>query len=219
MKQTPFQSVLLIGSLWAGATIGFYLFLPVLGLSLSYNATPVGIALYYLVWIGIALYACEDVWRARARPEWIYGIIGSAVFGMCAGGFVWFFAGTTAPAIPDYGQATDLLLATPWYFLPKSVEILFQQILIAAFVYRLSDSLSLRQIVLWYAILFGGAHILLLLGGSFPPAVLIMTLSAVASAAFFPYVLLRIRYGFVYAYITHWLFYAVLSLLLRLASS
>ena len=56
----------------------------------------------------------------------------------------------------------------------------------------------------------------MLLGGPFPPEVLIMTLAAVTSSAVFPYLMIRARHGFLYCYEIHWSFYAALILLLRL---
>lgn len=216
----PIQAIAYTASLWAAASAAFYLFLPVLGVDVSYNASPVSIALFYLAWVGIAAITFRDLYREHV-PSWreFYGdAVLSLIFGIGAGLFLWALSQLAEPGVPAIQHATDILRATPWYFLPKSIEILFQQLLIAALVLALGARFRFRTTVLLYAILFGSAHLLLLFGGQFPPTVLIMTLAAVTSSAFFPYLLLRVRRGFLYCYMIHWAFYAALILLLRLAA-
>jgi hypothetical protein len=92
---------------------------------------------------------------------------------------VWFlsftgcllFAAYVLPLLPPLNwteswNPPDVRIATPWYFLPKSIEILFQQLLVVALVLTLSaQQYSLRQISIYCALLFGAMHILLVFGG------------------------------------------------------
>jgi hypothetical protein len=207
-----------IAVLWIGVMLGYYAVLPYFGFSIGYNTQPTLVAAYYAWWILITVYAFRGVFLGHlpSARELRVDTALSALFALGASGFLWMFSHLEAPHLSAFEPATDLLLASPWYFLPKSIEILLQQVLIAVFVLELArQNFSLRIIVLVYAIVFGSAHLLLFFGGSFPPTVLIMTLAAVVSAAFFPYLMLRVPRGFLYAYMMHWIFYALLALLLR----
>lgn len=110
-----------------------------------------------------------------------------------------------------------LLLATPAYFFPKAADILFQQSLIAALVLAFSArTQSFPRVRLWYLVCFGGAHLaLFVIPGILPLYALVMTLAALASAFVFPYLILYVRGGFIYSYMTHLLFYILLALLIH----
>jgi hypothetical protein len=110
---------------------------------------------------------------------------------------------------------SDLFVATPWYFLPKSIDILYQQLLIAALVLSLGSRFSVRATSIIYTGLFAAAHLLLFFGGQFSPATYLMLLGAIASGALFPYLLLKVRHGFIYTYAIHWMFYALVVAVLR----
>jgi len=98
----------------------------------------------------------------------------------------------------------------PWYFLPKSVEILFQQSLMTALVVALAaQNLRLGQIALLTAILFGGFHLTLALDGANPFYVLRYTVAATLFGAITPYQMLKMRNGFVYSFSLHWGWYAL----------
>lgn len=218
---TPIQAIAYAGSLWAGASALFYYTLPLLGVALGYNSSPVAICAFYLMWTGISVFTFKDIFYNRMpNVRALHSdLLVSALFGLGAWVFLLLFSYLPVPQyIRPLEPVTDLLLATPWYFLPKAAEILFQQTLIAAIVFSLAKTFSLRTTVLVYAVAFGAAHLLMLLGGSFPPEVLIMTLAAVISSAVFPYLMIRARHGFLYCYAIHWSFYAALILLVRLMS-
>lgn len=204
--------------LWAGVLVGYYVLLPYLGLDIGYNSHPFLVADYYAAWSLATFLAFERIFLAhlpQARRLRLDSVL-SAFFVVAASIFLWAFSFLSAPHIPSLEPATDLLLATPWYFLPKSIEIFLQQLLIAAFVFELDrQRYALQTIIITYALAFGAAHTLLIFTGSFPPTVLIMTLGAILSAAVFPYLLLRVRHGFLYSYVIHWAFYALMALALR----
>lgn len=94
------------------------------------------------------------------------------------------------------------------YMISKAFEIFYQQILIIVLIYILRyDGFSIFWITVAFVFLFGFAHL---------PALrlyhetwfgILIFLSALFSAFFFPYIILNFSYGFVYTYITHFLFY------------
>ena len=104
----------------------------------------------------------------------------------------------------------DLVAATPWYFLPKSIDILFQQLLVLALVLALSAKrFSLRRISIYRAAMFGSVHVLLAFGGVPFGYVIRFMISAAAFGFLFPYLLLRVPNWLAYSYVIHWLYYAL----------
>jgi hypothetical protein len=87
-------------------------------------------------------------------------------------------------------------MATPAYFFPKTVEILFQQLLVLALIVSLSlDGLPLRTTALFSALLFGGMHILLAYSGIPPRAVITLIVAATLFGASLPKLIQQTRFG------------------------
>jgi hypothetical protein len=205
-------AVLAVAVAWITSDLGYYLLLPAVGIRLGYNVAPFAIGLYYAACISIAvavfwpLYRSWTPFQNRART---YLFLVASVAAVAA------FAVFGLPKFPpiiwtESWDAPDLMLANEWYFLPKSIEILFQQLLIAALVLALAANnytISMNAIVC--AMLFGSAHLLLGFGG-LPFGY--VTRFAAAAAAFglvFPLLILRVPNGFAYSYALHWLYYIV----------
>ncbi|MCX6820175.1 MAG: hypothetical protein NT019_02780 [Candidatus Adlerbacteria bacterium] len=206
-------------ALWASCIFGYYTILPLFGLQLSYNSSPIAIAVYFLLWSALATVYFWDVfarWLRIDRRIWVYSAT-SLLFA----GLIWIllYLFTFLPAVNGLLAApyTDILFATPWYFLPKAAEILLQQLLIAVLVLELSFRLrSLKQVVLGYAVCFGLIHVFLFLFTGAPVLyATIMTSAALLSASVFPYLILRVRGGFVYAYVIQLVFYILLAMFLH----
>ena len=180
-----------VTALWAVANVGYFLFAPVFGYDASYNAAHAQMAMYFLFWAAVSV---TLLWM-----------------------LLYVFSLLPALQGPVLAPYTDLLLATPWYFLPKAAELLVQQVLIAALVLGLWHYFrSLPKVVVWYAALFGGGHVALFLLSNAPtPHATAMTLAALISALIFPYLLLRVRGGFIYSYLLHFIFYIALALVLH----
>ncbi len=202
----------LIGAAWLAADAGYYFALPLLTEPLSYNAAPTVIGLYYAAWIAIAVTAFRSLYRGWIPHE----------NSIPAHGFIWtgigalaLFAVYAVPALPkivwtETWSPPELMRVTPWYFLPKSIEILFQQLLIAATVFALSaHRVSIRTMSIGCALLFGASHLLLAFGGVPFGYVLRFVAAATAFGLLFPYLILRVRNGFLYSYGVHWLYYVV----------
>jgi hypothetical protein len=221
------STIALIAVLWTVSDIGYYFLLPVLGLQPSYNSDPVAITLYYVFWIGIAVIT---FWPLYARWS-LYG--NRATFGnRLASYLVWslsfagctLFAAYVLPLLPltswtQPWSPPEVRIATPWYFLPKSADILFQQLLVAALVLALSaQHYGIRKISAYCATLFGCAHILLIFGGLPLGYVTRFMVAAAVFGFVFPYLILRVPNGFAYSYIVHWIYYAVTVMTPRIFS-
>lgn len=218
-KETPLIWLLLqIASIWIISDVGYYIFLPALGFNGGFSANPFVITVYYLFWLAITVFAFWNIYREWKTIErkristYIFLLIGSVA--------VILYFTYILPHFPaiSWNKLTkppsELLLATPWYFLPKSIDILMQQLLVAAMVLSFSfQKFSLRAISVWCAILFGGAHLFLIFGGETLLYVTVFTVSAFVAGLCFPYLILRVKNGFIYSYFLHWSFYAVVIVL------
>jgi len=207
-----------IAGIWIAADLGFYFLLPILGVQPSYNAGSLAIALYYAFWIGIAVITFWPIyvtwprygrWPTFERRYTSY-LVWSIAFGGCVA-----FAAYVLPLLPpttwtESWNPPEVRVATPAYFLPKSIDILFQQLLVVAFVLALSaQEFSLRRISMYCGLTFGAAHILLAFGDTPVGYVIRFMIAATAFGFLFPYLILRVRNGFAYSYVVHWLYYAV----------
>ncbi len=95
------------------------------------------------------------------------------------------------------------------YLISKTFEIIFQQVgIIILIVILLELELSLSMIIFMFAILFGGAHIgLFKTEGKFWGSYFFIF--SIFSAFLFPILILNVNYGFIYAFIVHWIFYII----------
>jgi hypothetical protein len=125
-----------------------------------------------------------------------------------------------SPAWTESWSPPEIRVATSWYFLPKSIEILFQQLLIVALVLALSaQHYSLRKTSVYCALAFGAVHILLVFDGVPSGYVARFALAASVFGFAFPYLILRVPNGVAYSYIVHWLYYAVTVAMPRIVLS
>lgn len=99
------------------------------------------------------------------------------------------------------------------YFLSKSFEILFQQIMIALLaIWLLSSGLAFFMVVFAFALIFGLGHVPNLFFGNKSIGLFFLIASIVSSFAF-PFLILNVEWGFVYSYIVHWVFYIIAGFL------
>ena len=217
-----------IGAIWIVSDIGYYLLLPVLGITPGYNEGPVAITLYYTFWVGIAVitfwplygnWSLYGKWSTFENRLTSYGLW-SLSFAGCI-----LFAAYVLPSLPTVSwteswNPPDIRVATPWYFLPKSIEILFQQLLVVALVLALAtQDYSVRTIAICCALLFGGTHILLGFGGVPLGYVIRFMVSAAIFGFAFPYLILKVQNGLAYSYMIHWLYYAASVMLPHIFAS
>lgn len=225
-QQVPLTRTLAqIAAIWVLSDLGFYLVLPALGLPARYNTDPVTVSVRYLYWVGIAVITFWPLfarWPRYGRwPTFQNRIASYAIWTLSFGGCA-MFATFVLPALPplewtESWSPPELRVATPAYFLPKSVEILFQQLLIVAFVLCLAErNISLRRISLYCALGFGITHVLLAFSGVPTVYVIRFMVSAAVFGSVFPYFVLRVPNGLAYTYVIHWIYYAASVVLAHL---
>ncbi|MEK7567034.1 MAG: hypothetical protein AAB527_02800 [Patescibacteria group bacterium] len=201
-----------IASIWIAAEAGFHILLPAVGIGAKYNDEPIAIAVYYSFWIFVAIvnfWHLYKGWRPVENRQSAYALL-SLIFAAII--IFIYFVFPLLPAInwAESWDAPEVMLATPWYFLPKSIDILLQQLLISALVLAFfAKKYSLRAISWWSAFIFGGAHLLLVFWGLPLVFTMWLTLSAVVFALIFPRLILKTPNGFLYSYALHWLYYAL----------
>lgn len=204
-----------IATLWIAADVGYWIILPLFGVSIDYNESPVIIALYYAFWFvaSIIVFRHSLFQQIRSRRLWSYTVL-SLGFSATALASVQAIALLPATSGEMFTPYADVVYASRWFFLPKSIEILVQQTLITALVIALARQLHFtKRVSIAYAILFGCAYmVMFVISGAPTPYTVIMTLAALASAALFPHLILHVKNGFVYAYAIHFIFYILLAL-------
>jgi hypothetical protein len=216
------STLALIAAIWVVSDLGYYFLLPLLGVKSSYNVGSVAIALYYIFWIGIAVITFWDLYSRWAKFD--NRLASYAVWSISFGGCT-LFAAYLLPLLPPTNWAQpwsppDVAVATEWYFLPKSIDILFQQLLVVALVLSLfARGYDIRRISLYCAALFGGTHILLAFGGVPLGYVIRFMVFAALFGLIFPHLILRIPNGLGYSYMLHWVYYAITVLMPRIFSS
>jgi hypothetical protein len=223
-KSEQFRIIAQIAFIWLVSDLGYYLVLPRLGVTPQYNESGMAIALYYFYWIGLSVVLFWPVyvtWQEQSRWNTFDNrLISATVWTAFFFGAV-LFVGFVMPALPPFAAPEgttppELPFANRWYFLPKSVDILFQQLLVAALVLSLAaQKTKMRRIALICAALFGGSHVLLLFGGAPLGYVVRFSVMAFIFGLIFPYLMLRVRNGLAYSYITHWSFYAIVIVIAR----
>ncbi len=220
-----------IFALWMLVNVGCYTLLPLFGFDTSYNSEPIAIALYFLGWVVLCIFCFGDVFRAwknegkpigmfrfwKPKKPQIWMIVAQSLAGaMLIWMLIYGFSFSPALKGPILAPYTDILFSTPWYFLPKSVEILIQQILLTALVLTFHLRFrSFRKVLVGYLTYFVGAHLLYLFAGMPTMYWAIITMGALLSTVVFPYLILRVRGGFVLTYILHLVFYLGLAMFLH----
>jgi hypothetical protein len=147
------QRILVVVGLWTLTSLLFYRIQTALGSDNGYNDAPVLFAVFYAAasLLVVALYhKSYQNWAKREVPpsdSWP-GFVMAAIVAV----FAVFVLGLL-PAIDWQSDqpVPGLLAATPWYFLPKSAEILFQQVLITTLIvgfYKAGLSLRLTALLI-----------------------------------------------------------------------
>lgn len=207
------STLALVAVFWSVSSWGYYALVEALAVESGYDDAPILFACYYLGWSMVALLAFRQVFaRQLSRPILFAHAVALAPILIAYGAFV----SLALPLLPDVSifrappNPPEFMFASAWYYLPKSVDILFQQVLVAAMVLRAHQArVPLRAICILMAVMFGGFHLTLALDGFSPLYVARFTVAASIFGLVTPWLYLRTRYGFRWAYGLHWGFYAL----------
>ncbi|MCB1335106.1 MAG: hypothetical protein KDK26_16010 [Roseivivax sp.] len=209
----------LVAGLWSLSSVGYYALSGAIGAHVGYNDAPVLFAAYYAAWSALAaLLMRTPLGLLAAQPP-----RSLALGGLALAAAMLAYVVLALPLLPQTAWTRDntpveFFWATQWYFLPKTVEIAFQQILIAALVTSIAGlGVPMWKIALTVALLFGGFHLTLGLAYPNPFYVARYTAAAALFGALVPWLLLRVAGGFLITFALHWAYYALDILLIHLA--
>ncbi len=215
----------LIAAIWILSDLGYYFALPALSFEPNYNHDPIAAATYYVFWVGVAVITFSKIctsWRSFSQWELFENRPRSLALWAVFFALAITFTAYVLPGLPpfewppEWGPVPELPQAQPTYFLPKSFDILFQQILILALVLSLArEGFTLRHISLACGALFGGVHVLLMFDAVGWSYVVRFAVVATLFGLIFPVLILRVRNGLAYSYAVHWFYYALTVFLAR----
>lgn len=219
------RDIALIAALWILSDLGYYFLLPALSYESDYNHHPIATATYYVFWIGVAAITFSRIcasWRQLSRWGLFENRLLSLVLWTVFFAVALTFTAYVLPSLPpfewspEWGPEPKLPQAQSVYFLPKSFEILFQQILILALVLTLArQGFTLKRISLTCGAIFGGMHLLLMFDAVSWSYVLRFSVVATLFGLIFPVLILRVRNGLAYSFAVHWFYYALTVFLAR----
>ncbi|MGP6085383.1 hypothetical protein [Antarctobacter jejuensis] len=201
----------LITATWTLSSIGYYDITEAFGLPHGYNDAPVLLSLYYGGWVLLVHWLFRPDFAAWTREKSpgedrfapLFLLVLFAVFSLK------ILPHLPKPDPPEDLAVADIVFAQSWYFIPKTVEILFQQILLTALVIEFQAmKVGLGRMTVLIAGLFGGFHLSLALTGASDFYVARYTVAATLYGMVFPYLILHRRNGYVWAFGLHWGFYA-----------
>ena len=184
------------------------------GKGIDYISRPIVTSLYFGVMslAAVAIYY-RDIFNHLATPAYATLAV-SFLFLVVLILFPKLLKGSDGLSVISKNNRNVFFLRMSYsYILSKSVEILFQQVVVFTLVIKLAgiypDPFAVIGI---FAILFTAVHlpITAFIGFKFG---MIFTVAAALSALVFPPLILGFGGGFVYSYIIHWLFYLLLTLL------
>ncbi|KQB97707.1 hypothetical protein AL073_01850 [Loktanella sp. 1ANDIMAR09] len=200
--------ILMIGVLWSVSSVGYYQLKDVLGLSNGYLDAPFVYSAYYLGFAILAVLMFQH--RLRTWQPLAHGVFPIlAVIGMIS-----VFTLIVLPALPEIDMSLapldppEFMFADAIYYVPKSFEILFQQVLILTIVLLFSAfGWPTLHVGFLTAILFGLFHLSLIFNGATSFYVARFTIAAICFGAVVPNLMLATRNGATLSYGLHWGFY------------
>ncbi len=205
-------AVVKVATLWVISTQTYYALVEALGLERGYDGAPILFTAYYLAWAAVAVWLFRpvilgDLDRTRMSREALMMapiLSGFALFVIYGLPLLPNVSEIRAPADPP-----EFMFASAWYYLPKSADILFQQVLVAALIFTaVRAEFNVPAISIGMAGAFGLFHVGLAFDGFTWLYVARFTLAATVFGALLPYLYLHLRSGFRWAYSLHWGFYA-----------
>lgn len=208
------QTFAAVAVIWTATSLSYYWLMGALGVEDGLNDAPAFYAAFYAAWTALAFLAFR-----RSHFDWLTAetlhrhlppaiLVAVVLFGIAAIGL------PSLPGLP-FGSPDGPphpFEMTSAYFLPKSAEILLQQLLIAAMTIELKfRQLSDVKVATLVGLLFGGAHMMWAVIYPEPVILLRLTFAALLLGTLAPWLMLRLRGGFLVSYTVHWALYAWLA--------
>lgn len=205
--------LIVVAAFWSGTSQLYYLLVDALNLENGYDDAPFLFAAFYLFWA-----ACVALLFRKPLFEG-YTMTGLAMKGATIVPVLAVFGAYVAlilPLLPELSEDAgppnppEFMFASAWYYLPKAADILFQQALIASMIFITAlRGVHILVIAIGLACLFGGYHLMLNFDGFTSLYVARFTFAATLFGLVLPYLYLKVRNGFRWAYGLHCSAYAL----------
>lgn len=195
-----------LASLWALFSLTRYVLIDTGFLPFSYDSHFYSNASFFLIFIGgLCFLYSRNLYRLWTSLTKVHiGIF--VIFSLLLYFYFLIFGGGQEEIKYPYRYVQSLDTGTVYYAI-KSLEILFQQLIISLLILGLYDQTkSFWKTVFFFLSLFFVAHIPLAI--LFPlKFVALFSFGALGAGVVFPYFILRVHGGVVYSYLVHWVFY------------
>lgn len=172
------------------------------------------VILFYLTVASLLLYAFRSTYKSIFQNTYLYELVGLVSLSLIVHGLVSYFIITYVER-PDWifsDRGTSFLLMNNYYVWAKPFDVLVQQLLIIWLTTKLyANGLTLKQIISFFLIAFGSIHIFQVLKTDWVIG-LLFTVGALVSSVLYPYLLLRVRNGYIYNYMFHLGLYNIAAL-------
>lgn len=163
------------------------------------------VILFYLTVALLLLYIFRSTYKSILQKTHWYELVGLVSLSLIVHGLVSYFIITYIER-PDWmfgDRGASFLLMNNYYVWAKPLDVLIQQLLIIWLTTKLyANGLTLKQIISFFLIAFGSIHIFQVLKTDWVIG-LLFTVGALVSSVLYPYLLLRIRNGYIYNYMFH----------------
>ncbi len=163
------------------------------------------VILFYLTVASLLLYVFRSTYTSIFQKTRWYELVGLISLSLILHGLVSYFIITYVER-PNWvfsDRGASFLLMNDYYVWAKPLDVLVQQLLIIWLTTKLYTSgLTLKQIISFFLIAFGSIHIFQVLKTDLVIG-LIFTAGALVSSVLYPYLLLRMRNGYIYNYMFH----------------
>ncbi len=203
--------LILISLVWLCSMGLLFTILPLFGFIVTYQEQPFFVAAYYLLWLGVLFLSFPHMSREVFFENSLrsYGILALFMAGVTLFyGYVLPDGSALSATVPDF------MRGGVGYLLVKTIEILFQQVLIVLLVLTLASYRDdMWFVAKAYAFIFSIVHLALVprLGIAYTA---LFFGASLLSALVFPYIILKVKNGFVYSYIVHWSAYLCITSML-----
>ena len=194
---------------WFGGTMIFYYCLH----WFSYHRRPILVCLYFLLISLLPIGLAPDRFQALIKNVSVAPIIILALmFATTAVIYVYSYRGHGRQIMEMKQQPDKYFVRMDYrYLISKAFEIIWQQTAIIALIFIIYSQIDYSQSTFYlFALIFALTHLPLYLLMERKVAALFL-LSSFLSGLVFPYLILKINYGFVYTFSLHWLFYFALA--------
>ena len=203
----------LLAMFWSVSSWGYYALVEALAVESGYDDAPILFAGYYLGWSMVALLAFRHVFAGQLSRPILFGHVVALAPILLRMEHLFHSPSHSCRTFQFFAHRPtrwSSCLPLPGTTCPnRSTSCSSRSLWRRWFYARTEARVPLRAICILMAVMFGGFHLTLALDGFSPLYVARFTVAASIFGLVTPWLYLRTRYGFRWAYGLHWGFYAL----------